>query len=71
MMNDSRGDGQADGRRAGLCATCAHAKIIPSDRGSRYYMCRLSLTDPRFARYPVIPVVACSGYRSDREKPRE
>lgn len=47
---------------AGLCASCLHAEIVTSSRGSRFYLCRLSFTDPRFARYPTLPVLACSGY---------
>jgi len=35
---------------------------VTSSRGSRFYLCRLSFTDPRFARYPTLPVLACSGY---------
>ena len=62
MMNDSHGSGQASDDRAGLCASCAHVQIITNDRGSRFYLCRLSFTDPRFRRYPAIPVVACPGY---------
>lgn len=69
MMNDSRGDGQADARRAGLCGTCVHVRIITNDRGSRFYMCGLSVSDPRFPRYPVIPVVACAGYRPASSDP--
>jgi hypothetical protein len=62
MMDDSRGCGQASGERAGLCASCAHVQVVASDRGSRFYLCRLSLTDPRFRRYPPLPVLACPGY---------
>jgi hypothetical protein len=47
---------------AGLCETCAHAKVIVSDRGSTFYTCLRSKTDPRFPRYPRLPVVACIGY---------
>jgi hypothetical protein len=47
---------------AGLCATCAHARVIVSDRGSRFYFCERSKTDPRFPRYPRLPVTACIGY---------
>lgn len=47
---------------AGLCATCVHAKVITSQRGSVFYLCQLSFTDPRFARYPALPVLSCSGY---------
>jgi hypothetical protein len=46
----------------GLCALCTHAAVIVSDRGSRFYRCERSKTDPRFPRYPPLPVVACIGY---------
>jgi len=46
----------------GLCATCEHAKILSSDRGSTFYRCGLSDTDPRFRRYPTLPVLKCDGY---------
>ena len=46
----------------GLCRMCAHARVITSARGSTFYLCRLSETDPRFAKYPVLPVVQCAGY---------
>jgi hypothetical protein len=46
----------------GLCATCRHAHVIVSDRGSRFYRCERSKTDPRFPRYPPLPVAACIGY---------
>ncbi len=47
---------------AGLCASCRHADVVTSSRGSQFYLCRLSFTDPRFARYPTLPVLTCSGY---------
>jgi hypothetical protein len=64
-MNDRPDDGQADrpDRSAGLCATCIHARVITSDRGSRFVMCALSKTDDRFARYPGLPVLGCRGYQ--------
>jgi len=46
----------------GLCADCRHAETVASARGSRFYLCRLSFTDPRFAKYPHLPVLACDGY---------
>ncbi len=46
----------------GLCAQCTHAEKITSTRGSTFYLCRLSLTDPRFPKYPSLPVLACEGY---------
>jgi len=63
MMNDPRDRGQADEpRRVGLCAACSHVQVITSTRGSRFYLCRLSVTDPRFPKYPALPVRICAGY---------
>jgi hypothetical protein len=53
----------ADPSRAGLCATCQHVALIATTKGSTFYLCRLSETDPRFAKYPALPVIACTGYR--------
>lgn len=52
--------------RVGLCARCRHARRVEAPRAV-YWMCRLSLTDPRYDKYPRLPVVACAGYeqRSD------
>ncbi len=46
----------------GLCAQCRHAREITSDGGSVFRMCELSFVDPRFAKYPPLPVLDCSGY---------
>ena len=63
MMNDPRDGGQADeARRVGLCVACSHVHVITSTRGSRFYLCRLSVSDPRFPKYPPIPVLAWSGF---------
>lgn len=48
---------------AGLCTTCVHAKTIPSSRGSLFTLCRLSVIDPRFPRYPALPVLRCAGFQ--------
>jgi hypothetical protein len=47
---------------AGLCAACVHHRVIRSRRGSSFLLCALSRTDPRFARYPPLPVLACDGF---------
>ena len=47
---------------AGLCATCTHVETIRSDRGSIFYRCDLAASDPRFPKYPRLPVLVCSGY---------
>lgn len=46
----------------GLCADCVHARRIESAHGSVFFLCELSLTDPRFPKYPPLPVVSCPGY---------
>jgi hypothetical protein len=62
MMNDSRGPGQP-APRDGLCPGCVNVQVITNDRGSTFYLCRLSVTDTRFPKYPRQPVLACDGYR--------
>ncbi len=49
-------------RRWGLCASCRHLVIVTSDRGSTFVQCGLAKTDPRFAKYPRLPVIECSGH---------
>ena len=46
---------------AGLCDRCLHAEIVRSKR-SRFLRCRLADRDPRFDKYPRLPVVACEGF---------
>lgn len=60
-MNDSRTDEQG----AGLCARCAHALVIRNDRGSRFYLCRQAASDPRFPKYPPLPVRRCTAFEDD------
>lgn len=62
MMNDRRAPGQVGEEHPGLCKRCTHVQVIISARGSRFYLCQLSLTDPAFPRYPRIPVLECSGF---------
>jgi len=53
--------------RAGLCASCRFAEVITSSKASTFYRCRLSETDPSFRRYPILPVLACSGYQQTQD----
>jgi hypothetical protein len=59
--------GPADPRLArlavdpGLCASCVHLRLADSGR-SVFVRCGLADSDPRFARYPRLPVEACPGY---------
>lgn len=49
-------------RSVGLCSICRHARVTGNRRGSRFYLCSRSAEDPRFRRYPPLPVVRCFGY---------
>jgi len=51
-----------DSLSAGLCADCVHSRRIESARGSAFILCNLSQTDPRFPKYPRLPVLSCEGY---------
>jgi hypothetical protein len=48
---------------AGLCSQCQHSRLVESSKGSVFLRCELSKTDPRFPKYPRLPVLACSGYK--------
>ena len=48
---------------AGLCSRCLHARRIDSARGSTFILCELSRTNPRFAKYPRLPVLSCDGFQ--------
>ncbi len=49
-------------RSSGLCATCRHARVIESKRGSRFLLCEKAAADDRFLRYPRLPVIECPGF---------
>lgn len=46
----------------GLCAGCTNSVIVRSDRGSVFFRCKLAESDPRFPKYPRLPVLACDGF---------
>ena len=46
---------------AGLCATCVHCRVVRTRR-SAFYLCQRSFTDPRFPKYPRLPVLRCIGH---------
>jgi hypothetical protein len=48
----------------GLCAHCKHVRIIRSDRGSVFYLCRRSATDSAYSQYPRLPVLSCRGHEA-------
>lgn len=46
----------------GLCDTCVHLKPMRNDRDSVFLFCLLSKSDPRYPKYPRLPVLRCGGY---------
>jgi hypothetical protein len=54
---------------AGLCDRCRHQQLVHTTRGSTFSLCMLSRTDPRFPKYPRLPVAACCGF-APRLEPR-
>jgi hypothetical protein len=51
----------------GLCLTCHWMRVVTNRRGSAFYRCALAERDPRFVRYPPLPVLACAGYEQQVE----
>jgi hypothetical protein len=58
-----------DGAVAGLCADCAHARPLTSARGSVFWRCARSVDDPRFPKYPRLPVLRCQGFEPQEREP--
>jgi hypothetical protein len=46
----------------GLCDSCRHQRLVPNTRGSVFSLCELSREDPRYPRYPPVPVLSCPGF---------
>lgn len=51
-------------RRVGLCSICQHGARVTSARGTSFWMCELSKTEPaKFRKYPPLPVRTCTGFK--------
>jgi hypothetical protein len=46
----------------GLCGSCRHVRRVETARGSVFSLCERAAHDPRFPKYPPLPVIRCSGY---------
>lgn len=68
-MGDRGAAAPAGAVNPGLCGSCENVRIVETRRGSRFYLCRLSDVDPRFPKYPRLPVLRCAGYVRDRVTP--
>ena len=59
--------GETDPARVGLCFRCRYSRTVTT-RTSVFWMCELSQVDPRFDKYPRLPVVECSGFTPREEE---
>jgi hypothetical protein len=48
----------------GLCARCAHLKVLETKSGNPIILCRLSEENSDYPRYPALPVLECAGFRA-------
>ena len=53
---------------AGLCDNCKHVQIVKSAKGSFFHLCMFFKKDPRFSKYPKLPVLACAGYQAREQE---
>ena len=51
----------------GLCLMRRQAQRVRSAKGGIFVLCSLSRIDPRFPRYPGLPVMACPGFQKSLE----
>ena len=57
------------GAAPGLCASCVHAKLNATNRGTAYLRCTRAAWDSRLTRYPRLPVLECEGYEREVTRP--
>ena len=67
-MREPVGEGR-DG--SGLCASCLHTRLQRNARGSTFRRCARADGDPRFVRYPPLPVLRCAGHETGAGRQRE
>jgi len=46
-----------------LCETCTSMREVTTPKGSRFFLCQLSQTNPAYPKYPPQPVVRCEGFK--------
>lgn len=55
------------GGAPGLCASCTHALLNQTRRGTAYLRCGRAAWDATLPRYPRLPVAECAGYERREE----
>lgn len=53
-------------RNVGLCFSCLHSRRITASGGAVYWLCGRAESDPRFVKYPRLPVTVCPGHENRR-----
>ena len=48
--------------KVGLCIGCVESRRVVSAKLSEFWMCERAARDPRFKKYPPLPVRQCMGY---------
>ena len=48
---------------ASLCETCVWVRVIRSDKGSEFLLCRYAAEDTRYPKYPRLPVLVCEAFQ--------
>jgi hypothetical protein len=61
-MGDSQPEYQVDSG-VGLCSCCEHEVLTRSAKGALFRRCGLALRDPRYPKYPRLPVWSCAGWK--------
>jgi hypothetical protein len=51
--------------RVGLCWNCQHKRVVSTAKGSTFFLCGRSITEPGYAKYPALPVFRCAGYEGE------
>jgi len=56
-----RTQASAEPESVGLCVRCRYSRTVRGRR-SLFWFCERSRTDPRFVKYPRLPVQECTGF---------
>ena len=46
----------------GLCGDCRRARALTSASGTTFYQCLRAETDPRYPKWPRVPLLVCPGH---------
>jgi hypothetical protein len=52
-----------------LCESCQHVREVMTPKKSRFLLCQLSSSSPKYPKYPRQPVLKCEGYQPNDRPP--